>query len=280
MIKDERFSPSKLPEHIDSNFKNKLKAFNVSAAPPLPGQMHPDDKYSKQKPFSSSDSHRSSYIPPMFGTNNEKKHEVRQPVPTNVISETSLPKETEEDAAPRMTLKQRMQLLEEQRKKEEEAIAAAEQRKLEKKKKLKKRPTETHGESPLETSHTGHSISTSHTGHSISANNTGSTQLTESTEGYQQSIEGDTEQQGSPTETAHLETKPEPVYEEEDEVEEDDDNKVDSEEDNDDDNEEGDDDEEGDEDDEEDEEDEEELKKRQLRERMAKLSGALKRKRR
>ncbi|GME91754.1 hypothetical protein B5S28_g574 [[Candida] boidinii] len=268
IIKDEKFSPSKLPEHIDSNFKNKLKAFNVSAEPPLPGHMSVDDRYNKKKPFSSPDAHRSSYIPPMFGTNNEKKHELKQPAPTNVVSENSPANETEEDAAPRMTLKQRMQLLEEQRKKEEEAIAAAEQRKLEKKKKLKKRTTETHGESPLETTHTGHSIST---------NNTGSTQLTEATEGYQQSIEGASLQQEISNESAQ---STEPVYEEEEneDEEKEDANEVEEEEEEEDDkdvNDEDEDDEEGDEDDEEDEEDEEELKKRQLRERMAKLSGGM-----
>lgn len=116
--------------HEPENFKNKLQSFNVSSAPVLPMEKPQEEKFVK-KSFITAE-HRSSYIPPSFGSSKPARKEEKKPdvVSGEIISESS---PTEEVEAPRMTLKERMLLLQKQQQEEQQALEAAMKRKEEKK---------------------------------------------------------------------------------------------------------------------------------------------------
>lgn len=113
------------------NFKNKLKSFNVNSTPLVPMGKPIEENFIK-KSFTAAD-HRTSYIPPSLGTSKQIKKDEKKPdvISGDIISENS---KVEEIEAPRMTLKERMQMLQKQQEEEKKAIEAALKRKEERKK--------------------------------------------------------------------------------------------------------------------------------------------------
>ncbi|KAH3669282.1 hypothetical protein OGAPHI_001403 [Ogataea philodendri] len=198
-----------------SDFKHKLQSFNVTSAPPLPGQTVADTDFTK-KPFIAASPH-SSYVPAV--ERRESKHEPEKPVEESPVASSvvnAAEPSSPEESAPRLTLKERLKLLEERQREEQAAAEALLKRKEEKKKKREEREKEKEHE-------------------------------------LKEAVTGDQNDESAPVESEqHQHTD-----EEEEETE-----KVPEEEDDDD-------------DDDDDEEDEEEVKRRQLRERMAKLSGGM-----
>ena len=236
--------------HEPENFKNKLQSFNTVSNPLVPMSIPKEDSYVK-KSFITAE-HRSSYVPPSLGTPKKERKEERKPdvVSGEIISETSFAEEVE---APRMTLKERMQLLQKQQEEEQKALEAA----LKRKEERKKSKHQNVNESQTHDSDIPASI--------VSGNTLDDYEDTVSNiappvpEAAESILDNYTQE----------DENAENDKEEENEVEETDQD-ADENEDEDEDEEESDDDEED-----EDEEDEEELRKRKLAERMAKLSGGM-----
>ncbi|KAG7919597.1 hypothetical protein KL905_003462 [Ogataea polymorpha] len=143
-------------EHGTSDFKHKLQSFNVSSAPPMPGQTIADPNFTK-KPFVAASPH-STYISPL--ERRETRSDERRvssgsgtapPPPLPAQSTADEPTSAEEDA-PRLTLKERLRLLEERQREEQAAAEALMKRREEKKKKemLKEEPAEENDETEQE----------------------------------------------------------------------------------------------------------------------------------
>ncbi|KAG7845360.1 hypothetical protein KL941_003206 [Ogataea angusta] len=128
--------PQSTIEHGTSDFKHKLQSFNISSAPPMPGQAVADPNFAK-KPFVAASPH-SAYVSPV--ERRESRSDERRvssgsatvPLPAQPAADE--PANAEEDA-PRMTLKERLRLLEERQREEQAAAEALMKRREEKKKK-------------------------------------------------------------------------------------------------------------------------------------------------
>lgn len=132
--------------HEPENFKNKLQTFNTATVPVIPSQkLHDDYAVKKQFPVTE---HHSSYIPPSFGDSKPIKKDEKIPdvVSGEVVKSSSVTEAIEE---PRMTLKERLQLLQKQQEEERKALEAALKRKEEKKRarhNVEPSPAEVHSE--------------------------------------------------------------------------------------------------------------------------------------
>lgn len=270
--------------HEPENFKNKLQSFNVSSTPLMPMEKPKEESFVR-KPFSATD-HRTSYVPPSLGTNKTVRKEEKKPdvVSGDIVSESS---KVEEVEAPRMTLKERMQLLQQQQAEEQKAIEAALKRKEERKKakhQIHHHPTEgvTDASNP-ETMEGGEfndakSVNTRQSldlGSNEGGNLEPSTLTDLSGEKVQSAIHTQARRASGEVGGDKEENEEDDEEEEEEEregEEEEASNNADADADADD---AYDDDDDDDDDDEETEEDEEELRKRRLAERMAKLSRGM-----
>lgn len=125
--------------HEPENFKNKLESFNVSSPPVLPASVPKEESFVK-KAFVV-DEHRSSYIPPSFGSPKPARKEEKKPdfIAGEIISEST---QNDEVEAPRMTLKERMMMLQKQQEEEQKALQAALKRKEERKRTKSHHPHE------------------------------------------------------------------------------------------------------------------------------------------
>ncbi|KAG7881385.1 hypothetical protein KL938_003515 [Ogataea parapolymorpha] len=144
-------------EHGTSDFKHKLQSFNVSSAPPMPGQVIADPNFAK-KPFVAASPH-STYVSPV--ERRESRSDERRvssgsatlPLPPLPAQPTADEPTSAEEDAPRLTLKERLRLLEERQREEQAAAEALMKRREEKKKKkemLKEDPAEENDETEEE----------------------------------------------------------------------------------------------------------------------------------
>lgn len=240
--------------HEPEDFKNKLQSFNVSSTPIMPQEKRNEEAFVK-KSFNGVE-HRSSYIPPTFGTTNQPKREENKPIVGEVVRSES---HVEEEVVPTMSVKERMMLLQKQQAEQEAMLAAAMKRKEEKKKKSKRThenaaPVVGSEAVPAETEAPQASA-----GHETEATIGGN-----NSDEYLDAEKFDDNDDAAANIRATEDVR---ADEKEDEVESDEE---------DDENNEDEDDEDSNEDDEEDDdEDEEEVRKRELAQRMAKLSGGI-----
>lgn len=254
--------------HEPENFKNKLQSFNVSSTPPMPIGKPIEENFVK-KAFTVSD-HRTSYIPPSLGTSKPIKKEEKKPdvISGDIVSESS---QVEEVEAPRMTLKERMQLLQKQQEEEQQALEAALKRKEERKKAKQLQHNHTVSEiNDQENVQESNSIPESKTvsneiGSDSDETGNSNTITPSPLMQYNQSknivaaLEEDVSEEDEQENTNNEDIQGVNSTEDEEDGDEDDDGEEEEEE----------------EDDDETEEDAEELRKRRLAERMAKLSGGM-----
>lgn len=138
-----------------ASFKTRVNTFNATddAPPPVPGNV-PEQSYAK-KQFVVAE--HSSYVPPPIKTEPPPVKKNDAPITADVVSEST---QSPVDEGPKMTLKERMRILEDQQLKEEEAVTAALKRK-EERKQHRLRRTSTGGTiKSLETTRTGESVRT------------------------------------------------------------------------------------------------------------------------
>ncbi|ODV84477.1 hypothetical protein CANARDRAFT_29027 [[Candida] arabinofermentans NRRL YB-2248] len=263
----------------EAAFKSKLSSFNVTSTPPLPGHIPSEVKYNNGLSYGKASPH-SSYIPPPITKSPYDSKKSATPAnapPREVISE-STHVEAEEVEAPRLTLRERMKLLEQRQKEEQEAMEQALKRKQDKKQHKKAAVTHSSstGPPPIPTASTGGSLAPATTGGSITTKGSSIMVEEEYTGGNQQDLieqqEEDDEDQGAVDRTYERTSHDNQNDEAEKPVEA---NIEDADDVDDEDNDENEDEDDDDDDEEEEDEDDEELKRRRLRERMAKLSGGM-----
>lgn len=114
----------------DTDFISKRQTYipTSESAPPMPDSIPPPDSYTVAKSFGGVE-HKSSYVPPSLGSRSTASRP-EQKKPDVISGET----QTEEADPPRLTLKERMALLQKQQEEEKEKLEAAMKRKEEKKK--------------------------------------------------------------------------------------------------------------------------------------------------
>ncbi|CDK24822.1 unnamed protein product [Kuraishia capsulata CBS 1993] len=240
-------SASKSP----SAFKDRISTFNLnSAPPPLPSNSRKEAAFTKKPVIA-----QSHYVPPGFkhaddhvGVPAPIKNETS--VPPQPVSPVAIPAQDEEEEGPKLSLKERIAMLQKRQQEEAERQAAVLKRKQDKEQKKKERKKSVKDDS--ESLHTRSSIDTERVDLGESIHEEGKGHHRKSTtefEGIEESDEDEIIEHATGEKADEKE-----VEDEDEEAEEDDDD---------------------DEDDEDDEEDEDEERRRALRERIAKMSGGM-----